>query len=123
MKVGVAIAMVSTLFGIGCRTVLEVGVPPKTELLESALRVGTSRRGTVLEVLGAPDGVGKTTLPDSNRQRTIWEYHYQRSEAGVFGRTYLFVFFLGPVYDGYLWFSSAPPHIRTINGSARAPTR
>lgn len=75
-------------------------------LLESRLTVGVSTRADVRRVLGVPLGGGAALLPGMPGPRTQWYYYYEQGTLEDDRRQFLFVFFDGDAYDGYLWFSS-----------------
>jgi hypothetical protein len=92
---------------------LEVNRPPRTELLETALEPGHTRRGDVLEILGPPDGVGRTKLIFHPEPRVLWQYFHEEGSSNDMRFALLWVFFDGDVYEGYLWFSNAGEHGRS----------
>ncbi len=93
----------------------EAGNPIDIEALEGKLRVGESSAAEVRAVLGEPSGDGAVLLPIDAHPRKMWSYYYEKGliKAGSGGnidadmrRTFLFVYFDGDRYDGYMWFSS-----------------
>ena len=51
-------------------------------------------------------------LPGHDSPRDLWVYYYEEGSLSDARRTFLFVFFLGDQYDGYMWFSSLPMNTR-----------
>ena len=54
-------------------------------------------------------------LPGTTTPQPTWTYYY---EAGTFRdarRQYLWVYFDGDVYDGYMWFSSLGGQLAVAN--------
>jgi hypothetical protein len=88
----------------GCITV-RYGVMPQTDRL-SELSIGESRQGDVLLVLGQPRGKGAANVSPEFDRRAIWFYEYVESDGKAVQLKMLLVYFIGDVYDGYLWFSS-----------------
>ncbi len=88
----------------GCITV-QYGVIPQTDRL-SELSIGESRQGDVLLVLGQPRGKGAANVSPEFDRRAIWFYEYVESDGKAVQLKMLLVYFIGDVYDGYLWFSS-----------------
>ncbi len=93
----------------------EVGNLIDIEALEGKLRLGESSAAEVKAALGEPSGNGVVFLPIDARPRNMWSYYYEKGliKAGSGGnldaemrRTFLFVYFDGDRYDGYMWFSS-----------------
>lgn len=79
-----------------------------TTPLEQALRVGESTREDVKRVMGEPFGQGQSMLPTDSKPKDLWTYYYEESTMKETHRIFLWVFFDGDHYDGYLWFSSLP---------------
>lgn len=106
------LVLLPLLLESGCSvTVLNVGRLPQAELLESSLRVGESTPEDVVRVLGPPSGEGRSQTPLEDAPRPMWAYLAERSalEGTTLResrRGFLFVYFRGGRYDGYLWFSS-----------------
>jgi hypothetical protein len=63
----------------------------------------------VAEVLGEPGGKGRVMLPTDASPRTMWAYYYEEGSLKDDRRSFLFIFFVGDLYDGYMQFSSLPP--------------
>ena len=80
------------------------GTRPRFELVETALEVGATRRGQVLEILGPPDGAGRVSLPMHPEPRTVWNYNEQDGSRGKVSVYSLSLFFDDKVLSGYLWF-------------------
>lgn len=87
---------------------IRMGNLPDTDALEKTLRLGVSTRTEVLQALGKPHGEGKAMLPIDPSPRTMWSYYYEEGDRNDSRRIFLFVFFDGDQYDGYMWFSSLP---------------
>lgn len=89
---------------------------PNVSALDDLLKVGQSDEADVLAVLGTPSGKGKEMFPIGQewgtlnnyhqKQRTLWSYYYEEGSLKDDRRIFLFVFFDGDRYDGYMWFSS-----------------
>lgn len=101
----------------GCMKVhFSVNTRPNVSALEDFLKVGQSDEANVLAVLGTPSGKGKEMFPIGQewgtlnnyrqKQRTMWTYYYEEGSFKDDRRIFLFVFFDGDRYDGYMWFSS-----------------
>ena len=97
------LALLALVLG-GCITV-KYGVIPQTDRL-SELSIGESRQGDVLLVLGQPRGKGAANVSPEFDRRAIWFYEYVESDGKAVQLKMLLVYFVGDVYDGYLWFSS-----------------
>jgi hypothetical protein len=108
-----AIAALALVAALGCvSNRLEMGAKPPVERIARDLQVGTSTAADVRRVLGEPNGRGAAMLPIHSGPRTVWSYYYEYSdfsgtEAQRGGRTFVWVYLDGDVYDGYLWYSSA----------------
>jgi hypothetical protein len=85
---------------------LDIGRSPRIELLESALEVGRTTRGQVLEIVGPPAGVGRVNLAFHSEPRILWNYVHQAGDLNDPRQTLLWVFFDGDVYEGYMWLST-----------------
>jgi hypothetical protein len=99
---------------------VRTGTRPRVELVETALEVGKTRRGQVLEILGPPDGAGRASLPMHPEPRAVWNYIEQDASWDEASMYFLSLFFDDRVLTGYLWFTiedlpidnSAPESIR-----------
>ena len=101
-----ALAMVMALTATGCAMVpIRAGTRPRLDLVETALEVGETRRGLVLEILGPPDGAGRSFLPMHPEPRAVWSYHEQDGSWDEISIRSLLLFFDDQVLDGYLWFT------------------
>ena len=89
----------------GCITIT-YGVMPQTDRLDE-LSIGESRQGDVLLILGQPRGKGAANVSPEFDRRAIWFYEYVESDGKDIQLKMLLVYFVGDVYDGYLWFNSA----------------
>jgi outer membrane protein assembly factor BamE (lipoprotein component of BamABCDE complex) len=99
-----AIAVFLALLVGGCITV-SFGTMPQTDRLDK-LAIGESRRGDVLLALGQPRGEGAANVSPEFDKRVIWFYEFVESDGQAVKLKMLLVYFVGDVYDGYLWFSS-----------------
>jgi hypothetical protein len=118
--IGLLFLAILVSFSAGCSSAYSrarVGNRPNTSLLESSLRLGESTRADVLAALGEPIGRGMARLPVDPRPNAgaMWSYYYEEDlvrdilsaqPSGESRRIFLFVFFDGDIYDGYMWFSS-----------------
>ncbi len=114
--IAVWLALVVGLLTAACtESRYEGGNPIDIEALEGKLRPGESSAAEVKAALGEPSGNGVVLLPIDARPRKMWSYYYEKGliKAGSGGnidadmrRTFLFVYFDGDRYDGYMWFSS-----------------
>jgi hypothetical protein len=96
-------------FLAGCSHVqVQTGARPNIASLESNLRVGESTMQDVRYFLGTPFGQGRDMLPIATQARALWIYYYAEESISTNRQLFLFVFFDGDRYDGYLWFSSLP---------------
>jgi len=96
------------------------GNRPNLNALETSLQLGKSTRADVVAALGEPIARGMALLPIDPRPNagSMWSYHYQEilsgndfyreQNPGQVRGTFLFVFFDGDRYDGYMWYSSLP---------------
>jgi hypothetical protein len=84
---------------------VRTGTRPRLDLVETALEVGETRRGQVLEILGPPDGAGRVSLPMHPAPRAAWNYAEQDGSWDEMSFHYLMLFFDDQVLDGYLWFT------------------
>lgn len=102
---------------IGCADIhFSVGTRPDLSALEDVLKIGQSSEADVLAALGAPSGKGEEMFPIGQewgtannyhqKQRPMWSYYYEEGNLKDDRRIFLFVFFDGDRYDGYMWFSS-----------------
>jgi len=96
----------------GCSTMMSFGRKPDTAKLESTLKIGVSTRADVLDALGTPRNAGGVMLPGHDGPRDLWCYYREEGPMDDIRRMFLFVYFDGELYDGYMWFSSLPqtPH-------------
>ncbi len=97
----------------GCGPIqVRAGSKPDVTALSSSLQVGKSTQQGVLATLGSPAGRGRSMMPWQDTPRTVWTYYYEEGVIDLGGknsddrRIFLFVFFDGDRFDGYLWFSS-----------------
>ena len=107
-------------FSAACGAIqVRAGNRPDVNLLESSLRLGESTRAEVLATLGEPIGTGAARFPVDPRPDAgaMWSYYYEEdllwdvlspNPSAVGRRIFLFIFFDGDKYDGYMWFSSLP---------------
>lgn len=99
---------------VGCSTVVEFegGGKFNPALLEQSLQTGVSTQADVKKALGDPYGTGRALMPFHDTARTVWTYYYERGSVAVPSmemkddRIYLFMFFAGDRFDGYMWFAS-----------------
>lgn len=102
--------------GVGCASTVVTGSLVRTGRIEGELHRGVSTGEDVRRVLGRPEGSGSALLPADPRPREVWVYGYARSGkardqgAGVVHmdseRQFLLVFFLGDVFDGFMWYEA-----------------
>ncbi|MGD8367553.1 MAG: hypothetical protein PVG78_07925 [Desulfobacterales bacterium] len=92
----------------GCGAALKFGRLPDVSRIEKELSLQTSTRDDVMRVLGEPRGGGGIFLPIDEHPRDHWFYYYEESTMKNAQRIFLFIFFDGNRYDGYMWFSSLP---------------
>jgi hypothetical protein len=88
----------------GCASTIKVGLPPRTDQLDT-LRLSESSRADVLLALGQPQGNGAVRFA-LGPSRSIWFYDYTEVAGKVVGLKILLVFFEHDKYDGHLWFAS-----------------
>ncbi len=101
---------------------VRTGTRPRIELVETALEVGKTRRGQVLEILGPPDGAGRASLPMHPEPRAVWNYAEQDASWDRISYRELMLFFDDEVLSGYLWYTiedvsvsnSAPQWLRAV---------
>ena len=88
---------------------------PDMNVLEGTLKLGASTKQEVMAALGRPTGDGGIFLPIDQGRRETWSYYYEettmpfdrsRWSQTESRRLFLFVYFAGDRYDGYMWFSS-----------------
>ena len=109
-----AVALVSGAVAIGgCGTVqIQAGRKFDPTLLEQSLKTGTSSQADAKAALGEPYGQGRALMPFHDSDRTVWTYFYERGSVDLASfathdqRIYLFMFFAGDRFDGYMWFAS-----------------
>jgi hypothetical protein len=120
MRVAVTLLLVPALFAaLGCGgPIIRFGRMPDVSRLETSLKPGISNKADVMTVLGMPRNSGGAMLPGHDSPRDMWVYYYEEGSYTDDRRTFVFVFFKGYYYDGYLWFSSLPG--RTRGGRASA---
>jgi len=113
MRIRIIVLMVMFLGLAGCGTMkFEMGTEFDSTMLEQSLQTGISTQSNVKALLGEPYGQGRALMPFHDSPRTVWTYYFERGELDLGGknshdhRRYLFVFFLGDRYDGYMWFDS-----------------
>ncbi|MEW6688768.1 MAG: hypothetical protein AB1452_06705 [Pseudomonadota bacterium] len=80
------------------------GSMPQVERLQS-LKLGGSRAGDVLGVLGEPRGRGQAGFAGLPQQE-VWFYEYMQSDGRKVQMKMLLVFMDQDLYAGHLWFSS-----------------
>ena len=95
---------------------VRTGTRPRIELVETALEVGETRRGRVLEILGLPDGAGRVSLPMHPEPRAVWNYTEQDASWDRISFRSLLLFFDDEVLSGYLWYT-----IENVSVSNSAP--
>jgi hypothetical protein len=95
---------------------VRAGTRPRIELVETALEVGETRRGQVLEILGPPDGAGRASLPMHPEPRAVWNYTEQDASWDRISFRSLLLFFDDEVLSGYLWYT-----IEDVSFSNSAP--
>lgn len=101
-------ALVLALLSEGCMNIqMRIGKRVDPASL-TQLVVGKSTQSDVVARLGAPTGKGRAMLPIESEPRTLWSYYYEEGDMNDSRRIFLFIFFKGDVYDGYMWFSSLP---------------
>ena len=101
---------------------VRTGTRPHIELVETALEVGETRRGQVLEILGRPDGAGRSSLPMHPEPRAVWNYGEQDASWDRISYRELMLFFDDEVLSGYSWYTiedvsvsnSAPQWLRAV---------
>ncbi len=103
---GVVILMIALV--TGCSGSMHVGRLPGSLQLEQGLTLGVSGKTDVEKFLGAPHGGGRVLLPRDEGARDLWYYYHEEATATEDRRIFLFIFFRGEKYDGYVWFSSLP---------------
>ena len=121
-----SVAGLSAFLAMGLNACIEqkviLGKKPDVSVLEAKLRLGRSTRDHVRRILGPPTGHGRAMLPGvDEKPRNYWSYFFNISQLSTkFGtrkpatealqydsrHIYLFVYFDGEIYDGYMWFSS-----------------
>jgi hypothetical protein len=95
---------------------VRTGTRPRIEFVETALEVGETRRGQVLEILGPPDGAGRASLPMHPEPRAVWNYTEQDASWERISYRFLLLFFDDEVLSGYLWYT-----IEDVSFSNSAP--
>ena len=90
--------------------------------LDQALRIGESTREDVKRAMGEPFGQGQSMLPTDSKPKDLWTYYYEESTMKETHRIFLWVFFEGEHYDGYLWFSSLPAQSTADAAQSRKAT-
>jgi hypothetical protein len=86
-------------------TPVRSGTRPRIDLVETALVIGETRRGQVLEILGTPDGAGRASLPMHPEPRAVWNYVEQDGSWDEVSTYFLALLFDDQVLSGYLWFT------------------
>lgn len=93
---------------------IRAGKKPDVSVLQT-LQVGQSTQQEVRAAIGEPDGQGRSMFPWQDTPRTLWTYYYEEGVIDLGGsgsddrRIFLFLFFDGDKYDGYMWFSNLNP--------------
>jgi hypothetical protein len=101
-----ALAMSIALTTAACAMMpIRSGTRPRIELVETALEIGETRRGQVLEILGPPDGAGRASLPMHAEPRAVWNYVEQDASWDEVSTYFLMLLFDDQVLSGYLWFT------------------
>jgi len=101
-----ALAILLVLAIPACAAIpVRTGTRPRIELVETALEVGETRRGQVLEILGPPDGAGRASLPMHPEPRAVWNYTEQDASWDRISFRSLLLFFDDEVLSGYLWYT------------------
>jgi hypothetical protein len=105
-----------SVFLTGCGPMqVRAGKKPDVSVLQKSLQVGKSTQQDVRAVIGEPDGQGRSMFPWQDSPRTLWSYYYEEGVIDMGGsgsddrRIFLFLFFDGDKYDGYMWFSNLNP--------------
>ena len=81
------------------------GTRPRIDLVATALEVGKTQRGQVLEILGPPDGAGRVRLPMHPEPRAVWNYVEQDAGWDELSWHFLALFFDDEVLSGYVWYT------------------
>ena len=122
-RLGAALAILLVLVMPACAIIpVRTGTRPRIELVETALEVGETRRGQVLEILGPPDGAGRASLPMHPEPRAVWDYTEQDASWDRISFRSLLLFFDDELLSGYLWYTiedvsisnSAPLWLRAV---------
>ncbi len=98
----------------GCGITMQLGKLPRTMDVDGALTVGVSTTEDVRNALGPPRGKGRSLFPTESRAQDVWYYYYEEGTVTLVPfrasaqHLFLFVYFCGGKYDGYLWFSTLP---------------
>ncbi len=101
-----ALAILLVLVIPACASMpVHTGTRPRIELVETALEVGETRRGQVLEILGRPDGAGRASLPMHPESRAVWNYAEQDASWDRISYRELMLFFDDEVLSGYIWYT------------------
>ena len=91
----------------GCVNVqIRMGTEVEPENIETALQFNQSTKGDVRRLFGAPDGIGAYVSPITGKYSTMWSYYFAQGTLKVMDDIFLFVYFDGDVYEGYLWFEN-----------------
>jgi hypothetical protein len=105
-RLGAALAILLVLVMPACAIIpVRTGTRPRIELVETALEVGETRRGQVLEILGPPDGAGRASLPMHPEPRAVWSYTEQDASWEQLSFRVLLLFFDDEVLSGYVWYT------------------
>lgn len=118
LKAALFVAAMVAIVAPGCAT--QTGKSQafsQTDALGTELRRGVSTKADVLLLLGEPDGSGGLGGFDALRgpeharlgAEDAWYYENLAVTLSHADQDILLVFFLGDIFDGYLWFSNSVP--------------
>jgi hypothetical protein len=93
------------------------GAFTKVNKIETELERGRSTKLDVRRLLGTPKGYGQAVLPPQRKEHEVWYYEDIELTKVKFEsasdiradvrQQILLIFFLGEVFDGFMWYSNA----------------
>ncbi len=105
-----------TMLGIsGCITYqFRMGKDTKPHNIEATLTLYESTQEDVKRIFGVPEGVGVYVSPITGIKSVLWTYYFAEGDLNKMNDTYLYVYFDGDIYEGYLWFENSLENPRPV---------
>lgn len=86
---------------------MDMGSSPNFSALNS-FTTGESTAAQIERVMGKPFETGQSLLPFQDKVTDSWTYFYEGGPMTGARQTFIFIYFIDGIFDGYMWFSSVP---------------